>query len=68
MRLRLRPTPSSIFEPVGPNQMGKTIFVEEEHGDANWGDPKPTPQASQVEPASTTSNDRPNMSTSTICG
>jgi hypothetical protein len=33
--------------------MGQTIFVEEEHDDADWGDPEPTPLAAPVEPAST---------------
>jgi hypothetical protein len=28
--------------------------VEEEHDDADWGDPEPTPPAAPVEPASTT--------------
>jgi hypothetical protein len=47
------PCPSPVFEPAGPDQMGQTIFVEEEHDDADWGDPEPTPLAAPVEPAST---------------
>jgi hypothetical protein len=48
------PYPSPVFELTSPNQMGQTIFMEEEHGDAEWGDPETTPLAALVEPASTT--------------
>jgi hypothetical protein len=33
--MKLRPSPSPILEPAGPYQMGETIFVEEEHDDAD---------------------------------
>jgi hypothetical protein len=34
--MRLHPIhPMSLFEPAGPDQMGETIFVEEEHDDAD---------------------------------
>ena len=54
-------SPSPIFDPVCLDQMGETIFVEEEHDDTNWGDPKPTPMATLVELASTKSNDGPDI-------
>jgi hypothetical protein len=31
-----KPCPSPVFELAGPNQMGQTIFVEEEHNDDDW--------------------------------
>jgi hypothetical protein len=62
------PCPSPVFEPAGPDQMGQTIFVEEEHDDADWGDPEPTPPAAPVEPASTTSADGPDPTSSTTWG
>jgi hypothetical protein len=39
--------------------------MEEEHNDADWGDLKLTPLAVLVDPMSTTSDDRPNMTSST---
>jgi hypothetical protein len=42
------PCPSPIFEPAGLDQMGQTVFVEEKHDDANWGDPKQTPPIAPV--------------------
>jgi hypothetical protein len=38
--------PSPVFVSAGPDQMGQTIFVEEEQGDFDWGDPELTPSAS----------------------
>jgi hypothetical protein len=38
--------------------MGETIFVEEDHNDADWGDLEPSPP---VEPASTTLADGPDI-------
>jgi hypothetical protein len=60
------PCPSSGFEPTGLDQMGQTIFVEEEHDDADWVAPEMTPPAAPVEPASTTTADRPDPTSSTI--
>jgi hypothetical protein len=62
------PYPSPVFEPVGPNQMGQTIFMEEEHDDADWGDPESTPPAAPVDLASTTSDDGPDPTSSTTWG
>jgi hypothetical protein len=62
------PCPSPVFEPIGPDQMGQTIFVEEEHDDADWGDPELTPLAAPVNPASTTTADGPNPTSSTTWG
>jgi hypothetical protein len=62
------PCPSPIFELVGPDQMGQTIFVEEEHDDAGWVALEPTPPAAPVEPASTTTANRPNPTSSTTWG
>jgi hypothetical protein len=36
------PCPSPAFESAGLDQMGKTIFVEEEHDAADWVALKPT--------------------------
>jgi hypothetical protein len=62
------PCPSPIFEPAGPHQMGQTIFVKEEHATTDLGDLEPTPPAAPVEPASTTSADGPDPTTSTTWG
>ena len=42
------PSPSPVFEPTGLDQTGETIFVEDEHDDAYWGDPEPSPLAALV--------------------
>jgi hypothetical protein len=62
------PCPSLVFEPTGLDQMGHTIFVEEEHDDTDWGDRKLTPPAIRVEPASNTSADGPDPTSSTTWG
>jgi hypothetical protein len=62
------PCPSPVFGPTGPDQMGQTIFVEEEHDVADWGDPEPTLSATPVEPASTTTADEPEPTSSTTWG
>ena len=56
------PYPSLVFEPVRPDQMGQTIFVEEEHDDVDWGDPESTPPAAPFDLASTTSAKGPDES------
>jgi hypothetical protein len=62
------PCPSPVFEPAGLDQMGQTIFVEEEHDDADWVALDPTPPAALVELASTTMADRPDPTPSTTWG
>jgi hypothetical protein len=62
------PCPSLVFEPAGPDQMVQAMFVEEDHDNADWGDPEPTPLATLVEPASTTLADRPDPTSSTTWG
>jgi hypothetical protein len=42
--------------------------VDEEHNDTDWGDPKPTPSAAPVEPASTTLADGLDIIYSTTWG
>jgi hypothetical protein len=62
------PCPFPIFEPAGTDQMGQIIFVEEEHDDADWVALEPTPPAALVEPASTSTTDRPDPTPSTTWG
>jgi hypothetical protein len=62
------PCPSPVLEPVGADQMGQTIVVEEEHYDTDWGAPKSTPSAALVQPASTTTTDGPDPTSSTTWG
>ena len=45
--------------------MGETILVEEDHDDADWDDPEPPPSAPPIELALMTSDNSPNMFTST---
>ena len=56
------------FEPAGPDQMGQTIIVEEEHDDTDWVALEPNPLAAPVEPASTTTADRPDPTPFTTWG
>jgi hypothetical protein len=62
------PCPSPVFEPAGLDQMGQTIFMEEEHDDADWVALEPTPLAAPIEPASTTTADGPDPTPSTTWG
>lgn len=49
--------------------MGETIFLEEEeHNDVDCSDPEPSPLDAPVEPASTTSVDGPDITSSTTLG
>jgi hypothetical protein len=48
--------------------MGETIFMEDEHEDADWGDFEPTPPTAPVESASTTSDDGLDITSSTTRG
>jgi hypothetical protein len=62
------PCPSPVFEPTCPDQMGQTIFVEEEHKDTDWVAPEPTPSTTPIDPASTTMADGPDPTSSTTWG
>jgi hypothetical protein len=62
------PSPFPIFEPEALDQMGETIFLADEHDDTDCGDPEPTPSAAPIEPMSTTSDDRPDLASSTTRG
>ena len=48
--------------------MGETIFVEEEQDDTDWGNPEPSSLVVPVEPASTTSANRLDITSSTTWG
>jgi hypothetical protein len=48
--------------------MGQTIFVEEGHDAADWGDPELSPLTAPVEPASSTSADGPDPTSSNTWG
>jgi hypothetical protein len=58
------PCTSSMFEHADYGHIGETIFMEEQDH-VDWGDPEPSPLTAPVEPASTTSADRPNITSST---
>jgi hypothetical protein len=62
------PCPTHIFESAGLDQMGETIFVEEEHNDTNWGDPETSPLVALVKTASTTSADGSDITSSMTLG
>ena len=61
----MSPSPSHVFENAGPDQMGETIFLEEEQDDADWSDPKSSTPAAPIEPASTTLADGLDITSST---
>ena len=42
------PCSSPAFECVGDQEIGESIFVEEEQEDADWGDPESTPPAAPL--------------------
>ena len=62
------PCSTPIFDCVGDQEIGESIFVEEEQEDTNWGDPKPTPLAAPLEPVTSTSAHGPDPSSSTTWG
>ena len=62
------PCSSHVFECAGDQEIGESIFVEEEQEDADWGDPEPTPPAAPLEPAMSTSALGPDPSYSTTWG
>ena len=57
-----------VFESVCDQEIGESIFVEENEEDADWGDAEPTSSAAPVESATTTSSHGPDPSSSTIWG
>ena len=61
------PSSVSVLERAGDEEMGDSIFVEDDD-DADWDDPKPSQPAAPIEPASTTSAHGLEPSTSTSWG
>jgi hypothetical protein len=57
-----------VFESVGDQEIGESIFVEENEEDADWRDVEPTSSAAPVESATTTSAHGPDPSSSTTWG
>jgi hypothetical protein len=62
------PCPSRVFEPVGPDQMRQTIFVEEEHAATVWVALNTTPPTAPVKPTSTTTANGHDPTPSTTWG
>jgi hypothetical protein len=57
-----------IFESAGDQEIGESIFIEENEEDVNWGDAKPTSSIAPVESATTTSALNLDPSSSTTWG
>jgi hypothetical protein len=57
-----------VFESVDDQEIGESIFVEENENDADWGDVEPTSLAVPVESTTTTSAHGPDPSSSTTWG
>ena len=62
------PCSTPIFECAGDEEIGESIFVEEEHEEADWSDPEPTPPATPLEPTMSTLAHGPDLSSSTTWG
>jgi hypothetical protein len=62
------PCSAPVFERAGDQEIGESIFIEEDEEHANWCDPEPTPLAAPLEFATTTSAHSPNPSSSTTWG
>jgi hypothetical protein len=62
------PCSVSFFESTGDQEIGESIFIEENEEDADWGDAEPISLAVPVESATTTSAHRPDSSSSTTWG
>ena len=58
------PRLSPVFEPLGPYQMGETIFMVEEQDDDDWCHSEQSLTVVPVKPASTISADGPNITSS----
>jgi hypothetical protein len=57
-----------VFECAGDQEIGESIFVEENEKDADWGDAEPTFSTVLVKSAMTTLAHGPNPSSSTTWG
>jgi hypothetical protein len=57
-----------IFESAGDQEIGESIFIEENEEDVDWGDAEPTSSAAPVEFAMTTLAHSPDPSSSTTWG
>jgi hypothetical protein len=57
-----------IFDCVGDQEIGESIFAEEEQKDADWVDPEPTSPAAPLKPAMSTLAHGPDPSSSTTWG
>ena len=62
------PCSSPIFECAGDQEIGESIFVEEDEEGVDWGDLEPTPPTAPLELASTTSAHGPYPSSSMTWG
>jgi hypothetical protein len=49
------PCSTLVFDCAGDQEIGESIFVEEEQEDDDWGDLEPTPSVAPLEPATSTS-------------
>jgi hypothetical protein len=57
-----------VFESAGDQEIGESIFVEENEEDADWGDAESTFLTSPIESTTTTSAHGPDPSSSTTWG
>jgi hypothetical protein len=57
-----------VFESAGDQEIGESIFIEENEEDADWGDAEPISSAVPVKSAITTSAHGPDPSSSTTWG
>ena len=62
------PCSTPVFDCAGDQEIGESIFVEEEQEEADWGDPEWTPPNAPLEPATSTSAHGPGPSSSTTWG
>ena len=62
------PCSTPVFECAGDQEIGESIFVEEEQEDAHWGDPKSTPPAAPLKPVTSTLAHGLDLSSSTTWG
>jgi len=62
------PYSSPVFECAGDQEIGESIFVEDDAEDADLGDLEPTPLAAPLASSTTTSADGPDPSSSITWG